>query len=171
MLTQLVRRYSPTRCRIIRCWRQILEPQNMLSGCLLRRASDYSVLKKFFQYEKHALWTMIRRLVRLYLKTRVGSSGPKEVFNWILNPVRISLVLLGQIVRRMGGRGSSDNPVLLCFSDFLFSDLDLIGSSILSSSKCFSEFHSLSWAELEQVCMNFKANSTMVKLLTQESLL
>ena len=73
------------------------------------------------------------------------------------------------------GGGSSYSPTahrifrsLLSFSDSLFSDLDLIDSSILSSSKCFSEFHSLSSAVLEQVCMKSKANSTFVKLLIHE---
>ena len=64
--------------------------------------------------------------------------------------------------------GVSDSPVTLCFLLFLFSDLDFICSSILSSFKCFSEFHSLSWVELEQVCMKSKANSFLVKLLSQE---
>ena len=88
--------------------------------------------------------------------------------------VRISPVLWSRIVR--WGRSSVSLTAhrifwcLLCFSDSLFPHLDLIGSSILSYSKCFSDFHSLSWAELEQVCKNSKANSTLVKLLTHEPL-
>ena len=75
----------------------------------------------------------------------------------------------------MGGvigwsNGPSDILMLLKFLHSLFFDLDLIGSSILSSSKRFSEFHSLSWTELERVCKNSKANSTLVKLLTHEPL-
>ena len=88
--------------------------------------------------------------------------------------VRISPVLVARLVRWRGWPvNSTAHRIIRClpnFLDFLFSDLDLIDSSILSSSKCFSEFYSLSWAELEQVCKNSKANSILVKLLTHEPL-
>ena len=54
---------------------------------------------------------------------------------------------------------ASDNPNPLTFFYFWFSGLELICVSILSASKCFSEFLCLSWADLEQVCKKSKANS------------
>ena len=75
----------------------------------------------------------------------------------------------------------SDNPgALKCLSDpsvvglseptekplFLFSNLELNWTSILSASKCFSEFLCRSWVDLEQVWKNSKANSWMINLLT-----
>ena len=80
----------------------------------------------------------------------------------------------------------SDNPgALTCLSDpsilglseptenflFLFSDLELIWTSILSASKCFSEFLCLSWVDLEQVCNKSKANSSNGQATNSEPLL
>ena len=85
-------------------------------------------------------------------------------------------------IDRQGRRNfcqASDVPMLghrlnrcYCFF-FVFSwiDLDLISTSIVSSSKCCVDFFWLSWAVFERVCNISKANSILIKLLTHEPLL
>ena len=62
-------------------------------------------------------------------------------------------------------------PVQLFFLVFCRIELELILSSIVSSSKCCFDFLELSWTEFEQVCKISKANSNWIKLLTHEPLL
>ena len=79
-MTSLLRRLCLTVRRIIRCWR--------LFCCALW----------------HALWTLIRRLVRRCIFGCFGPFGPEEVFQLSSEPVRIIPVLMGRIVRRWGYR-------------------------------------------------------------------
>ena len=86
--------------------------------------------------------------------------------NWAEVEVLVHLTCFGCT----NGRASV-TPVVLIFLIFCWIDLELIFSSIVSSSKYCFDFFELSWTEFEQVCRISKANSNLIKLLTQEPLL
>ena len=136
-------------------------------------ASVKPMLKANSQPPKHALWAIVCPLHRcLYLNHR---------FNRWLGCSHLILVCPEKLSRRgvivlsvsfgCTDAKASVKPVLLIFLFCSWIDLDLIFSLIDSFFKCCFGFFGLSWAVFERVCKICKANSILVKLLTQEPLL
>ena len=133
------------RCRIIRSWRIFSTLKTASLYIALRHSSTTQLLSiRSSEHEVHFHTSETSSL------KDTPSYSPTHIMQ------RRIILLLWSDSPTMG---VSDYPGTLRFSYFWFSDLDLICSLILSTSKCFSDFHSLSWADLEQVCINSKANS------------
>ena len=104
----------------------------------------------------------------------VGSTGDQEYFDLIPFCIKRNTPTWASVLPLSVGctdAQASVKPVLLFFLFCSWIDLDLISSLIVSSSKCCIDFFGLFWAVFERVCKICKANSILVKLLTQEPLL
>ena len=138
-------------------------------------ASVKPVLYAIFSPSKHALWTMVCQLGRCkYLDRQFNvDQGYLAILPWLRFASKYWADVKASILPLSFGctdAEASVKPVLLNLLFCSWIDLDLISSSIVSSSKWCIDFFWRSWAVFERVCKISKVNSILVTLETRKIL-